>query len=105
MAGVVLAVGTMAAATALTVGLGVVSQATVSAQQLTGAADAAALAAADTASGALTGVPCEAAAEVALASGTALADCVLDGLVATITVGGSVLGLAATATARAGPPS
>ena len=71
-------------------------------------ADAAALAAADVASGALPGVPCREAARVARALGTALDGCVVDGVVATVRVSGA-LGrgtgvLAASAVATAGPP-
>lgn len=73
-------------------------------QSLAGAADAAALAAADTLSGAVAGTPCVAAAEVARANGAELDACVLDGLVATVRVGGSAAGIHLTATATAGPP-
>ena len=73
-------------------------------QALGGAADAAALAAADTLSGAIAGTPCSKAAEVARANGAELDACVLDGLVATVRVGGSAAGIHLTATATAGPP-
>jgi secretion/DNA translocation related TadE-like protein len=68
------------------------------------AADASALAAADVAVGLVPGVPCEVAAMVAQANGASLADCRLDGLVATVTAGASVLGLPVAATSSAGPP-
>ena len=73
-------------------------------QQLAGAADAAALAAADTLSGAVAGTPCDTAARVARANAAELEACVLDGLVATVRVGGSAAGIRLTATATAGPP-
>ncbi|MFT4211677.1 MAG: helicase [Microbacterium sp.] len=103
MAGVVVAVGTIAASALLTMGLAGAAQAAVWSQRLAGAADAAALAAADAASGAVPGYPCERAGELAEAAGARLADCVLDGLIVTITVRADVLGLPAVATARAGP--
>ena len=104
MPGAPLAVGIVACTAALAVGLAQVAGAAVFSQQLAGAADAAALAAADAASGAVTGGPCERAAEVAAASGTELATCDLDGLIATVSVSASFGPLAATAAARAGPP-
>ena len=68
-----------------------------------GAADAAALAAADARSGAVGGYPCEVAAAVAEANGAILVDCTVDGLVATVTVHRAVLAFDAVATATAGP--
>ena len=73
-------------------------------QAVSGAADAAALAAADVRSGAVAGVPCEAAASVARANGAALETCELDGLVATVVVSGSFAGLPLRGAATAGPP-
>lgn len=73
-------------------------------QAVAGAADAAALAAADTASGLLPGYPCEAAAAAVAANGAGLASCDLDGLVVTVTATRSVLGFAVSARATAGPP-
>ena len=105
MPGVPLVVGVVACTAALAVGFAQVAGAAAFSQRLAGAADAAALAAADTASGVATGVPCERAAEVAAASGVALATCDLAGLVATVSVSGSFGPIAATATARAGPPA
>ena len=71
-------------------------------------ADAAALAAADVASGALPGVPCLEAARVAGALGTSLERCTIDGVVATVRVSGGlrggIPGLSAGADATAGPP-
>ncbi|GAA1698997.1 hypothetical protein GCM10009808_15620 [Microbacterium sediminicola] len=73
-------------------------------QRAAGAADAAALAAADVASGALVGVPCERAAEVAGAVDARLLDCDLTGLVATVSVALTWGGFDVWAFARAGPP-
>ncbi|MCW3492058.1 Rv3654c family TadE-like protein [Microbacterium sp. SSM24] len=105
MPGTALAVGVMAAVAAVTLGLGAVSAASVYGQRLAGAADAAALAAADAASGAVTGVPCERADEVAAASGVVVSVCDVDALVATVTVSGGFGVFTATARARAGPAS
>jgi secretion/DNA translocation related TadE-like protein len=68
-----------------------------------GAADAAALAAADTASGLVPGYPCDAAARVAAVNGASLEECRVDGLVVTVTVGTEILGLAVREIATAGP--
>lgn len=104
MAGTTAAVGGVAAAVVLTVALAAVAAATVHTQRLAGAADAAALAAADAASGAVAGVPCERATEVAVAAGVEVSACDLDGLVATVRVSAPFGGFAASAIARAGPP-
>ncbi len=68
------------------------------------AADAAALAAADTASGAAWGHPCERAGQAAELNRTFLAECALDGYIATVTVTRTILGFELTARSRAGPP-
>jgi secretion/DNA translocation related TadE-like protein len=68
-----------------------------------GAADAAALAAADARVGAVTGYPCDRAAEVASANGATMTGCRVEGLVATITVERRVAGLALSETSSAGP--
>lgn len=104
MAGTIAAVGIVGCAAALCAGLAVSGSAAVFGQRLGGVADAAALAAADAASGAVAGVPCELADTVAAASALVLAACEVDGLVATVTVAGRFGHLEATASARAGPP-
>lgn len=104
MAGTVATAGVAAALALLAAGLGTVAGATIHAQRLAGTADAAALAAADTVSGAIPGVPCEAAARVAAAGGAHLDACDLDGLVATVTVGSAYGGIPLDARSRAGPP-
>jgi secretion/DNA translocation related TadE-like protein len=104
-AGSALAIGLVAATVIVTATMLPLYTAFASSRQLAAAADAAALAAADTASGALPGVPCEAAAAAAALGGAALADCSVEGAIATITVTGSALGMRLEARARAGPPS
>jgi secretion/DNA translocation related TadE-like protein len=69
-----------------------------------GAADAAALAAADVRVGVTGGFPCDVAGEVASANGARLTACVVDGYIATVSVERSVLGFAVSARATAGPP-
>ena len=73
-------------------------------QTVRNAADAAALAAADTASGAVAGIPCDAAREAANLNDAELDGCALDGLIASVTVSRSVGGFELSSTARAGPP-
>lgn len=69
-----------------------------------GAADAAALAAADARVGAVTGFPCERAAQVAEANGATMTDCSVDGLVATVTVSRAIGVFTVVQSASAGPP-
>lgn len=104
MPGTALAVGVLTVTTALAAGLASVGAAAAFGQRLSGAADAAALAAADAASGAVTGEPCARAAELAEADGASLAGCDLAGLIATVTVSASFGPFATSASARAGPP-
>lgn len=104
MAGGVLATGIVAVAAAASIGLCAVGGAAVEGQRLAGAADAAALAAADSASGAVVGVPCERAGELAAEADVELSACELDGLVATVTVTDRFAGFVVSASARAGPP-
>lgn len=104
MPGTLLAVGVIACTATVAVGLVAAGGAALYGQRLAGAADAAALAAADAASGAVSGDPCDRAAQVAEAAEVALERCDLDALIATIRVSGSFAGLPATAVARAGPP-
>jgi secretion/DNA translocation related TadE-like protein len=72
-------------------------------QSVGAAADAAALAAADVAVGRVAGIPCAVAARVAASNGAAVTACRLDGLVATVTAGRTILGVEVTARATAGP--
>ncbi len=73
-------------------------------QRVIGAADLAALAAADAASGAIGGVPCEVADGVARANGERLSACGTEGLVVSVTVVGSFAGIPIPVHSRAGPP-
>ena len=73
-------------------------------QRVIGGSDLAALAAADAASGAIGGVPCEVAAGVAAANGGRLSACESHGLVVSVTVVGSFAGIPIKAHSRAGPP-
>jgi len=106
MAGTALAAGVLVVASTLSLGLAAVGGAAVTAQRAAGAADAAALAAADAASGAVpaSDEPCVLAARVARAAGAVLAECAVDGFVATVQVRAAYAGLAAVSRARAGPP-
>ena len=73
-------------------------------QAVQGAADAAALAAADTASGVVAGVPCAAAAEAARLNGASVTVCTVEGLIASVTAVRGYLVFELGARARAGPP-
>ena len=104
MPGTILSVGVVVCTATLAVSFTTAGAGAVFSQRLAGVADAAALAGADAASGAVGGEPCERANEIAAASGAELAACELDGLVVTITVSAVFGRLPATASARAGPP-
>lgn len=106
MAGTALAVGVVAAVATLCVGLVAVGGAAVTSQRMAGAADAAALAAADASSGAVVSsdTPCALAARVADAAGATMTDCAIQGVVATVQVRAAYSGLVAVASARAGSP-
>jgi secretion/DNA translocation related TadE-like protein len=104
VSGSVVIVGLAVGLVAITVPAVTAAGALAARQGVTGAADAAALAAADVAVGILPGLPCEAAAEVARANGAALGGCAADGLIVTVTVSRTLLGIPVTATATAGPP-
>ncbi|WP_194396038.1 Rv3654c family TadE-like protein [Microbacterium atlanticum] len=104
MAGTLAAAALVAGAALLTGGLATVGAASVAGQRLAAAADGGALAAADAASGAVPGAPCERAAEVVGSFGAVLETCAVDELVATVSVSLRVGPLTAHAAARAGPP-
>jgi secretion/DNA translocation related TadE-like protein len=74
-------------------------------QAVSGAADAAALAAADTRAGVVSGYPCELAQAIAELNATRLVNCELDGLVATVAVSRMILGIDVVVFATAGPPA
>lgn len=74
-------------------------------QRVQGAADSAALAAADIASGRVAGgVACEVAAAVAREAGSEVDHCALDGAIAEVRLSAEVFGFTVHAAARAGPP-
>lgn len=104
-AGSILAVAVVAGLIALTAILLPLYTALAVKQSTLGAADAAALAAADVAVGIVAGFPCATASRVAAANGAVLSACSLDGLVVTVSVSRSILGMQLTAVATAGPPA
>lgn len=73
--------------------------------RVTGAADAAALAAADAASGISPGIPCRIASAVARANGGELRDCLADGVIVTVRVSTAIFGFPVSSSATAGPAS
>lgn len=102
--GGVLALAALAMLAVLTLAAVGVGAALAARQRVIAAADAGALAAADTALGIHPGIPCEEAAAVVEAHGAALVACEVEGVVATIMVSARVAGVLVTAEARAGPP-
>lgn len=100
----VVAVGMIGALTALTALTVPLYSALALKQSVSAAADAAALAAADVAVGRAPGFPCEVATRVAAANGASVTACSVDGLIATVTVERTLLGVPVAATATAGPP-
>lgn len=102
-AGTILAVGLVAVVVCLTATALPLYAVFAHKQALAGAADAAALAAADVRIGILPGEPCAVAAVVAQANGAALTGCAVDGLVVTVAVGGAVAGFPVQGSATAGP--
>lgn len=73
-------------------------------QRVAAVADAAALAAADAASGFAAGEPCALARQVAIAMAASISSCEVTGLESRVSASADYLGLAVTAQARAGPP-
>jgi secretion/DNA translocation related TadE-like protein len=102
--GSILAIAVIASVVALTMMLVPLAQALVVKQRVVAAADAGALAAADTASGAIAGFPCEAATRAVRLNAARVERCEIDGLVATVSAVSSYWGLNITVLARAGPP-
>lgn len=100
----VAALAMLAMLAALTLAVVGVGAALAARQRVIVAADAGALAAADTALGIHPGVPCEEAARVVEAHQASLAGCEVEGVVATVSASGSIAGVVVTARARAGPP-
>lgn len=105
MAGATLTVGVLAVTAILAAGCATAGAVSVRVVRLAATADAAALAAADAASGAVAGIPCERAEQLAAHGGAQVSHCTLDGLVATVSVTAALGPFTAVATSRAGPPS
>lgn len=103
-AGSILAVAVLATVVATLLLVAPLCRVLVVRAQLSGAADAAALASADVARGIFPGVPCVMASSVAQANGAFLTDCRADGVIVTVRVSDAVLGFTVSATATAGPP-
>jgi secretion/DNA translocation related TadE-like protein len=104
--GTVVAVGVLGAVTALALATVAVSSVLVERAAAAGAADSGALAAADVAAGFATGSPCSAAEEVVVAAGASLTACEVTGTTAVVEAErhGGPMGIAVTASARAGQP-
>lgn len=103
-AGAVLVLAIVGAAVMVAIAVLGLGSALVVRQRVIAAADGASLAAADTASGAVAGQPCQAAAQVARANRATLTACRLDGLIATVAVSGTFGSLSFDARSSAGPP-
>ena len=103
-AGSILAVAIVAAAVILALAMVGLGAGLVARQRTIGAADAAALAAADVLLGAAPGDPCGVAAELATANGATLLACGLDGYLATVTLRADLVGAPILAQSTAGPP-
>ena len=103
-AGTVVAVAIVAALVCLTAMLVPLYSVLAKKQAMAGAADAAALAAADVRVGLEPGEPCAVAALVATANGGSLTSCSVDGFVVTVVVTATVAGFAVGVAATAGPP-
>ncbi len=103
-AGSILVLGIVAACVIVSLVVIPIYRGAVTRRAVANAADAAALAAADVAVGITPGVPCEAAASAAVLNGARLSECLLSGVVATVTTESTVLGVRVLARARAGPP-
>jgi secretion/DNA translocation related TadE-like protein len=95
------ALGMLAVLTLAAVGVGA---ALAARQRVVAAADAGALAAADTALGIHPGIPCAVAEDVVAAHRATLVACEVEGVVATVTASVTVAGVLVTVRARAGPP-
>jgi secretion/DNA translocation related TadE-like protein len=102
--GAVAALGVIAASVVLVATIVPVSAALPARTALSGAADAAALAAADATTGAVRGEPCRNAELVAASARARLATCRVDGFVVTIRLERTFAGLPMHADATAGPP-
>ncbi len=104
-AGSLLALAVLAAVVATLLLIAPLYRALVLRAEMNGAADAAALAAADVARGISPGTPCVMAATVAAANGALLDECLVDGVIVTVRVNVAILVFSVAATATAGPPA
>ncbi|QYH37031.1 hypothetical protein FFT87_14445 [Salinibacterium sp. M195] len=103
-AGTILMVGLVVTVIALTALVIPLYWALSARHALAGAADAAALAAADTASGLIAGYPCDNAERLAVANDAHIEECTVDGRIVTVTASRRILGILVTTSATAGPP-
>lgn len=103
-AGTALAVALVAAVVAAFLLAAVAAAVLDARRRVATAADAAALAGADVALGAATGVPCVRAAELAASAGVRLDGCAQRGDLVRVRLSTTVLGVALAADAVAGPP-
>ena len=103
-AGSVLIVALVAVVTTAGLALAAAAHGVVRAQQLSAAADAAALAAGDVLLGWVAGDPCAVAQNVAAAHAARLTECGGEGLTVFVRVDASILGMTIERSARAGPP-
>jgi secretion/DNA translocation related TadE-like protein len=103
-AGTILIVGLVATVIALTALVIPLYWALSVKHALAGATDAAALAAADTASGLIAGYACDNAARLAVANNAYIEECTVDGRIVTVTASRRILGILVTTSATAGPP-
>ncbi|TFV96990.1 hypothetical protein E4M00_13125 [Leifsonia flava] len=101
--GTVLAIALIGAVVALALVAASVLGGLVVRQQVSAAADAAALAGADVAMGAVAGVVCDAAARAAEANAAAMNGCSVDGETVTVEVSSMWMGMPVRARSRAGP--
>jgi secretion/DNA translocation related TadE-like protein len=101
----VLAIGLVGVSAMLVTATGAVGHAVALKAGLDGAADAAALAAADAVAGFVSNEPCSVAQRAAALNGAHLAACTIDGAVADVLVDATVFGVRASSRARAGPPA
>ncbi|MEL4320112.1 Rv3654c family TadE-like protein [Leifsonia sp. YIM 134122] len=101
--GTVLAVALIGAVVALALVAASVLGALVVRQRVSAAADAAAIAGADVAMGAVAGVVCDAAAQAAEANAAGVDDCSVDGETVTVEVSAMWVGIPVRARSRAGP--
>jgi secretion/DNA translocation related TadE-like protein len=104
-AGSILALAVLAAAVVLALAMVGLGAGLVVRQRTIGAADAAALAAADVLLGAAPGDPCTVASSIAQRNGAVLESCEVDGFIATVTTGSQLAGVPIRARSSAGPES